>query len=202
MVTISGTLRGFVHTLKQKLHLGSRKNTPQSTANSRSTLPAPTAPAASSPPSTTSASQPPLSPPLPQHGITAETPLQNASSTTVAPYRSLWQRAYSIAKDQLSENERKQFDLSAAGNDSIESAISAAKDAQKAAKEKRWVYRNEQGNEVVVMERVGKILRGMETYAKVVDILVQSSPKISALVWGSARFILQVSLPPIPACSI
>ena len=124
------------------------------------------------------------------------TPLQDTPSSTVSP--PLWQRVYSIAKDQLSEKEREQLDLLTAGNGSIESAIGAAKDAHKAAKDRRWVYRRKQGNDIVVMERVGRILRGMENYAKVGDILIQSNPEITALVWGAARFILQVGSSPSP----
>ena len=122
------------------------------------------------------------------------TPLQNAPSPP------LWQRVYSIAKNQLSEKEREQLNLLTAENGSIESAISAAKDAHKAAKDRRWVYRRKRGNDIVVMESVGRILRGMENYAKIGDILIQSSPEITALVWGAARFILQVgpSSPPSP----
>jgi len=126
------------------------------------------------------------------------TSLQNASSATAA--LPLWQRVYSIAKDQLSNKEREQLDLPA-GNDSIESAISAAKSAHKAAKDRRWVYRRKQGNDIVVMERVGRILRGMENYAKIGDVLIQSSPEITALVWGTARFILQVGLLLSPSAS-
>ena len=125
------------------------------------------------------------------------TPLRGASGPTAAP--PLWQRAYAIAKDHLSEKEREQLGLLTAGNGSIESAISAAKDAHKAAKDRRWVYRRKQGDDIVVMERVGRILRGMEDYAKIGDILIQSSPEIAALVWGAARFILQVGPPSPPS---
>ena len=125
------------------------------------------------------------------------TPVQNTPSPTSAP--PLWQRVHSIAKDQLSRKEREQLDLLTAGNGSIESAISAAKDAHKAAKDRRWVYRRKQGNDIVVMERVGRILRGMENYARIGDILIQSNPEITALVWGAARFILQVGPPSPPS---
>jgi len=127
------------------------------------------------------------------------TPSQNPSSATAA--LPLWQRVYSIAKDQLSKKECEQLDLLTAGNDSIESAISAAEDAHKAAKDRRWVYRRKQGSDIVVMERLGRILRGMENYAKIGDVLMLSSPEITALVWGAARSILQVGHPPSPVHS-
>jgi len=205
--------RGIGHSLKEKLFLRSRKLSPQSTITSNSRLISPTPPALAGPssPSILSRSKPSLQSPTPasngesplrfQHGITISTSLQNASSATAAPpFPSLWQRVYSIAKDQLSNKEREQLDLPA-GNDSIESAISAAKSAHKAAKDRRWVYRRKQGNDIVVMERVGRILRGMENYAKIGDVLIQSSPEITALVWGTARFILQVGLLLSPSAS-
>jgi hypothetical protein len=207
---MSVTRRDISHSLKGKLFSRSRKLSPQSTAssNSHTTPPAP-ARGASTSPSTLSTFQLSLQSPAPasngesspvsQHGIAISIPLQNGSSGTAAPPSpSLWQRVHSIARDRLSKKERELLDLPTGGNDSIESAISAAKGAHKAAKDRRWVYRSKQGNDIVVMERVGRILRGMENYAKIGDILIQSNPEITALVWGAARFILQVGLPPSP----
>ena len=44
------------------------------------------------------------------------------------------------------------------------------------------------------MERFGKVLKIVDNYSKVVDISVQSNPKVSALVWGGVWAIIQVAL--------
>jgi len=177
---MSGAPRSIGHALKEKLLPRSRKLPQQNpSSTSQPSLQSPTA---------VSNGEPTL---LSRSGIATTLPHNASSATATLP---LWQSVRSIAKDQLSKKEREQLDLLTAGSDSIESAISAAKDAHKAAKDRRWVYRRKQESDIVVMERIGRILRGMENYAKIGDILIQSSPEITALVWGVARFILQVFL--------
>ena len=39
---------------------------------------------------------------------------------------------------------------------------------------------------------IGKILKRVEKYSKVVDTAVQSNPQVSALVWAGIRAIMQV----------
>ena len=50
------------------------------------------------------------------------------------------------------------------------------------------------GKEIIVMEHVGKILKIVDSYSKVVDIAVQSNPQVSALVWAGIRAIMQVCI--------
>ena len=42
------------------------------------------------------------------------------------------------------------------------------------------------------MERLGKILKVVEKYSKVVDIAVQCNPQVSALVWAGVWAIMRV----------
>ena len=42
------------------------------------------------------------------------------------------------------------------------------------------------------MERLGKILRSVEKYSKVVDTAIQTSPQVSALVWAGVWAIMRV----------
>ena len=42
--------------------------------------------------------------------------------------------------------------------------------------------------------RLGKILKIVDNYSKVVDTAVQSNPQVSALVWAGVRAIIQVAL--------
>ena len=64
---------------------------------------------------------------------------------------------------------------------------------QEENKEKQWSY-NWRGKEVKVMERLGKILKIVDNYSKVVDTAVQSNPQVTALVWAGVRAIIQVAL--------
>ncbi|KAF8451583.1 hypothetical protein BDZ91DRAFT_809488 [Kalaharituber pfeilii] len=76
----------------------------------------------------------------------------------------------------------------------IKMAIQALRDAHAKSKSKRWSYTNRHNEEVVVAERIQGILEGVEKYARVVDIAIQHSPEITALVWAGIRGILLVTL--------
>jgi hypothetical protein len=41
-------------------------------------------------------------------------------------------------------------------------------------------------------KRFHKIVKGLDTYARIVDVAIQHNPDITALVWAGARFLLQV----------
>jgi hypothetical protein len=41
--------------------------------------------------------------------------------------------------------------------------------------------------------QMGRALRAANTYAPVIDVMIQQQPFVANLVWGSIRFIIQVS---------
>jgi hypothetical protein len=56
--------------------------------------------------------------------------------------------------------------------------------AAKAEKDsKKWRY----------SKQLDRIIKGLDTYAKVVDVAINQNPEITSLVWGAIRFLLQVS---------
>ena len=67
----------------------------------------------------------------------------------------------------------------------------AARQAKEVAETKRWKY-EWKGQEIVVAEQMGRILKKVEKYAMIVDIFIQHSPETTALVWGGLRFLLTV----------
>lgn len=107
----------------------------------------------------------------------------------------VWAKALKIAKGKLGDN--FPLDLtnltsqSAEGN--IEAVIRALNTLQEDDKKKRWSY-TWRGKEVIVVERLGKILKSIERYSKVVDISIQSNPQVSALVWAGVWAIMQVRM--------
>ena len=44
------------------------------------------------------------------------------------------------------------------------------------------------------MEHVGKILKSVDKYTKVVDTAISSNPQVGALVWAGIRAIMQVCI--------
>lgn len=65
------------------------------------------------------------------------------------------------------------------------SVLGAAHTAQEEMKAGRWQYR----------EKIDGIVYGLSKYVGIVDIAVSAKPEFTALVWASARFLLQVLLP-------
>lgn len=56
------------------------------------------------------------------------------------------------------------------------------------------VYTDSHGKEVIVVERLGRILKCVEDYAKIIDVAIQHSPEITALIWAGIRLLLNASI--------
>ncbi|KAF8448392.1 hypothetical protein BDZ91DRAFT_114074 [Kalaharituber pfeilii] len=78
--------------------------------------------------------------------------------------------------------------------DEIEGIIKDLHSVHTESKEKQWKYTNRLGQRVAVVERIGPILKCMESYANIVDVAIQHHPDITALVWSTVRVILKVAL--------
>ena len=109
----------------------------------------------------------------------------------------VWGKTLEIAQRKLSEKNLPLLDLTKLISQSAEENILAVvKDLttiQEDDKKSRWRY-TWRGKEVVVVECLGKILKTVEKYSKVVDTTIQSNPEVAALVWGAVRAIMQVSI--------
>lgn len=78
---------------------------------------------------------------------------------------------------------------------SIYNTIEQLRIAQAEISKKRWVYTDKNGEQVQVVERIGRILRGVEHYSKVVGVAINHDPIITALVWAGCKLILMVCTP-------
>jgi len=74
----------------------------------------------------------------------------------------------------------------------IHATIEKIKIAEKVLQGKKWYYTDRHGVQVDVGERMRRILKSVESCAKIVDVAIQHHPEISSLVWAGARFILMV----------
>ena len=108
----------------------------------------------------------------------------------------VWTEALKIAKNKLGDNNFP-LDLtnltSQSAEKNIEDVIDALNILQGNDKEKRWKF-NWNGKEVIVVERLGRILKRVEKYSKVVDTAIQTNPQVSALVWAGIWAIMQVCI--------
>ena len=122
----------------------------------------------------------------------------NHSPGTVPPTISsdLWQRALGIAQESLTKYKLPSLELgslqSQSATENIQSLVAELETAHRENKDRHWRYKDRDGNEVAWVERLGKILKGVDKYAKIVDTAIQHHPDITSLVWATARTILQV----------
>jgi hypothetical protein len=89
-----------------------------------------------------------------------------------------WQRAYEIARQKLSEDKRNLLSDERDGSSGYRAVLDLTRSNRQRTHRKKF----------------HKIVKGVETYANIVDVAIQHSPTITALVWAGVRFLLQVSV--------
>ena len=130
-------------------------------------------------------------------GVHAAVAVLPETKSAPVPDRSavLWAQALDIAKKRLSDNNLPPLDLtkltSQSAEENIEAVNKALKTLQEDEKKKRWSY-TWRGKKVIIVERLGEILRSRDKYLEIMGIVTQSN-QLSALVWGGVRAIMQVS---------
>ncbi|KAF8473824.1 hypothetical protein BDZ91DRAFT_339378 [Kalaharituber pfeilii] len=148
----------------------------------------------------TSSAPPANRPPLIIPHIAAQTVQQSTSSrldtTLVSSQSAKSQTVANSVATVLSHSSKEQSGappnhvVKATGSLYLTEEDSSAKDD---VKKGQWQYTNSRGERVVVVERLGRILKGVQYYAGIVDVAIQHSPETTALIWAGVRFILQVS---------
>ncbi|RPA82510.1 hypothetical protein BJ508DRAFT_89242 [Ascobolus immersus RN42] len=68
------------------------------------------------------------------------------------------------------------------------------RDLQAQSSESAWTFTNRKGETINAREKLDKIIRGFNEYARVIDVAVGHQPETTSLIWGSVRFMLQVYL--------
>jgi len=108
----------------------------------------------------------------------------------------LWQKALEIAQESLIKYKLPLLELgslqSQSAVENIQSLVAELETAHQGNKDRQWRYKDRDGNEVVLVERLGKILKSVNKYATIVDTAIQHHPDITSLVWAGARTILLV----------
>ena len=118
------------------------------------------------------------------------------SPTKEAPQ--LWDQTLEIVKRKLSINNTP-FSLDdnlhpKSATENIQSIIQMLEGAQEDEQKRRLRFPGWHGKEIVVVERLGTVLKTMNKYATIVDVAIQHSPEVTALVWAGVRGILQVRI--------
>lgn len=94
--------------------------------------------------------------------------------------KDLWREAVEVYKKSVSKENWNKIIITKSAND-VRKEIEKLKDQRG----QKWDFR--------LLRRLYSICENMQDYIGVVDTFVQSDPTVSALVWGSLKFVLQVS---------
>ena len=109
----------------------------------------------------------------------------------------VWLKTLKIAEKKLSDNKLPPLNLTncnpQSAEENMEAVIKVLNASQEEDQKNRWSY-TWRGKKVIVVERLGKILKYVEKYSKVVDIAIQSDPGVAALVWAGIWAIMQVRI--------
>ena len=109
----------------------------------------------------------------------------------------VWAETLDIAKKKLSNHNLPPLGLadltSQSAEENIKAVITALNTLQNDDKKKRWKY-TRHGREVIFVERVGKVLKIVEKYSKVVDTAIQAHRQVCTLVWAGVLNIMQVGI--------
>jgi hypothetical protein len=96
-----------------------------------------------------------------------------------------WNRGVEKTRKELSEAEISTLNSLLAGGNSFDKAVD----------ELRAKMPSYTGNRSTRAHRFQKFFQTFEKYGRVVDVCIQHSPEVTALVWGSMRLLLDVWLP-------
>ena len=108
---------------------------------------------------------------------------------------SVWEKTLEIAKQKLIDNKLPPLDLDKLAEGNIQCVIKGLETAHAnaAAKQLRYEW---QGREIIVVERLGKILKVVQGYKDIVDVGMQLHP-VTTLVWAGVTTGFQVCTTPL-----
>jgi hypothetical protein len=92
-----------------------------------------------------------------------------------------------LAKDDLSDDERRELELIGKSEEAILSVRGATDAVMRQLEE--WKLTNKLG---IDSRRIEKVLKVVEKYSAIVNVAIQHHPDITALVWAGVRLIIQV----------
>ena len=113
-------------------------------------------------------------------------------------YSVVWAQTLKLTEEKLKDNKLPPLDTtkltSWSANENIGAAINSLNALWEDSQNKQWGYTARDGRKIIFVERLGKILRSMEPYTKIVDTAVQCDLITGSLVWGGIQVMIQVRI--------
>ena len=94
----------------------------------------------------------------------------------------------------LSGDEKQHINFSCENKLTIpDDVLAAVENKKKLCLDKRWKYKRSNGEIVILRDVFEKMVKWVNTFKKIGDVVVQYDPGHAALPWAGVRFFLQVS---------
>ncbi|KAF8850217.1 hypothetical protein BDZ45DRAFT_205985 [Acephala macrosclerotiorum] len=123
--------------------------------------------------------------------MASQAPEEPAQSSEPCPAaRDLWKRAIDTLNDDIKRDiDLKQTDQLIKIEDDVLAAVQGGKET---CKKKRWRHRKG-GHDIIIRDKLEKIVKWVEKFVEVGDTIVQYDPGHAALPWASVRFLLKIA---------
>ena len=100
---------------------------------------------------------------------------------------------WALALSKLSQEEQQTISAIHEGkSDSIASLLAVVQDSERVCISKQWRYRRKSGEIVILRDLFGKVVKWLQRFREIGDIVVQYDPVHAALPWAGVRFLLEV----------
>jgi hypothetical protein len=101
----------------------------------------------------------------------------------------LWARAAAA----LSDDDKRNINFNRSDKLNILAELhTAAERSRQRSVESRWKYTRKSGETVIIRDLFEKIIRWIDMFKQIGDVVVQYDPVHAALPWAGIRFLLQV----------
>lgn len=97
--------------------------------------------------------------------------------------------------EALSDDDKQQIDFNQSDKRAIlNDLLSVVEEKKQLCMDKLWKYKKKDGDVVILRDSLEKVVKWVNKFKEVGDIVMQYDPAHAALPWAGVRFFLQVSL--------
>lgn len=102
---------------------------------------------------------------------------------------------WKLALSSLSDEDKLSIDLTRADRVAIlEDILVAAEAKRQTCIQKRWKYKRENGKTVILRDVCEKVIKWVNKFKDIGDLVMQYDPAHAALPWAAVRLLLQLSI--------
>ena len=101
---------------------------------------------------------------------------------------------WALALSKLGQDEQQAVSTILDGrSDTIASLLAVVQEKERVCISKQWRYKRKSGEIVILRDLFGKVVKWLQRFMKIGDIVVQYDPVHAALPWAGLRFLLEVT---------